>query len=106
MYHYVIVRADLPVGFAAAQICHAAGESVAGPVAEGTNAVILAVAGELALLALAAKLTAVGEPHVVIREPDAPWCGAATAIGLPPRAGRLRLLSGLPLYGKAVLPAP
>lgn len=100
-FHYVIVRADLPVGFAAAQICHAAGESVAGPVAEGTNAVILAIVDEAALLALADRLTAAGEPHVLIREPDAPWRGAATAIGLAPRVGRLKLLSSLPLYGRS-----
>lgn len=107
MTQFVIVRADLPMGFAAAQVVHATGESVEGRVVvEGTNAVVLAVAGEPKLLWLAEQLAAAGIPHVLVREPDAPWLGQATAIGLPPldrrevilRCPALRRLS---LYGCA-----
>lgn len=98
--HYVVVRADLPLGFLAAQVVHAAGESSPGKLPEGTNAVVLAVPDEAALRQLAARLTAAGAEHVLICEPDAPWSGAATAIGLAPVADRARLralLSSLPL---------
>jgi len=99
-YHYVVVRADLPVGFAMAQVCHAAGESaLGGPVPDGTNAVVLAVADEAQLLAVFARLEARRLSPFLIREPDAPYHDQATAIGLPPRVGRVRLLSALPLYG-------
>jgi len=103
--HYVVVRRDLPLGFLAAQVVHAAGESSPGNLSEGTNAVVLEVAGELELLELAGRLAAAGVSHKLIREPDPPWLGQATAIGLDPVADRapLRaLLRGLPLLGKEV----
>jgi hypothetical protein len=83
--HYVVVRRDLPLGFLAAQVVHAA--------------------GELELLELASRLSAAGVSHRLIREPDPPWLGQATAIGLEPVADRapLRaLLRGLLLLGKEV----
>lgn len=103
--HYVVVRSDLPLGFLAAQVVHAAGESSLARVPIGTNAVVLAVPDEPALLAIAARLEAAGVAHTLIREPDAPWHGAATAIGIEPVSDRstLRpLLSSLPLLGKEV----
>lgn len=102
--HYVIVRADLPIGFLAAQVVHAAGESSPGRLPEGTNAVVLAVPNEAALRAMAERLAAASVAHVVVHEPDAPWNGQMTAIGLFPvsNRGRLRpILSALPLLGKA-----
>jgi peptidyl-tRNA hydrolase len=101
--HYVIVRKDMPIGFLAAQVVHAAGESSPGNLNEGTNAVVLAVDNEQQLLQLARRLALTGVAHVVIHEPDPPWLGQATAIGLVPVADRapLRpLLSNLPLFGK------
>jgi peptidyl-tRNA hydrolase len=101
--HYVIVRADLPIGFLAAQVVHAAGESSPGRLPEGTNAVVLAVPNEAALRAMAERLAAASVAHVVVHEPDAPWNGQMTAIGLFPvsNRGRLRpMLSALPLLGK------
>lgn len=96
----MIVRADLPVGFLAAQVVHAAGESSPGNLDRGTNAVVLAVRSEAELAALARKLALAGIPHTVIDEPDPPWNGQLTAIGLVPTADRAAvkpLLSCLPL---------
>ena len=79
---------------------HAAGESIAGPVARGTHAVALAAEDERALLDVAARLTRRGIQHVLIREPEPPWHGAAMAIGLAPVPDRRevrRVLGGLPL---------
>lgn len=101
----MIVRSDLPLGFLAAQVVHAAGESAAplGKLDPGTNAVVLAVPDESTLAALGARLAAAGVWHAAIYEPDAPWLGALTAIGLAPQADRAALrplLSSLPLLGK------
>jgi peptidyl-tRNA hydrolase len=101
--HYVIVRADLPTGFLAAQVVHAAGESSPGNLDSGTNAVVLSVPDEAALLGIERRLQKEGVRHVAIREPDAPYLGALTAIGLVPLADKRRvkpILSSLPLLGK------
>ncbi len=101
-YHYIVVRRDLPPGVVAAQVVHAAGESAAGlpPLPENTHAVVLAVPDEDRLLWLAHRLTRAGIAHKLIREPDAPYNGAATALGIPPqpRENLRRLLSSLPLF--------
>jgi len=100
--HYVIVRSDLPFGFLAAQVVHAAGESSPGKLPEGTNAVVLQVPDEAALLALEQRLRRAGVAHVPIREPDAPWNGALTALGIVPvvdRAALKPMLSSLRLFG-------
>jgi peptidyl-tRNA hydrolase len=99
----VIVRSDLPLGFLAAQVVHAAGESSQGNLNHGTNAVVLAVPDEPALEAMRLRLEAAGVAHVAIHEPDAPWNGQLTAIGLRPVYDRARLrplLSSLPLLGR------
>jgi len=96
----VIVRRDLPLGFLAAQVVHAAGESSPGGLAHDTHAVVLSVDDERALREVHERLERAGIEHVLISEPDAPWCGAATAIGVSPRARReevRRQLSMLPL---------
>jgi len=96
----VIVRSDLPFGFLAAQVVHAAGESSCGNLPPNTNAVVLAVPDESALTQLAERLYHAGIPHIAIREPDPPWCGAMTAIGLKPIADRRmikKVLGRLPL---------
>lgn len=101
--HYVVVRSDLPLGFLAAQVVHAAGESSPGALDHGTNAVVLSVPDESALAAVERRLQLAGVPHVAIREPDAPWDGALCAIGLVPLADRApakRVLSALPLLGR------
>jgi hypothetical protein len=100
--HYVVVRDDLPTGFLAAQVVHAAGESSPGNLDPGTNAVVLA-ATTAELDELERRLALAGIAHVAIREPDPPWDGALCAIGLVPVADRAvvrRLLSSLPLLGR------
>jgi peptidyl-tRNA hydrolase len=84
--HHCIVRADLPRGTMAAQLVHAAGESVREALPSGVFAVVLAVDDEAALLRVHARLHDLGVPHCLVREPDAPWCGAAMAIGVVPIA--------------------
>jgi hypothetical protein len=82
--HYCIVRADLPRGTMAAQLVHAAGESVREALPTGVFAVVLAVPDESALLRAHARLCDLGVAHRLVREPDAPWLGAAMAIGVVP----------------------
>ena len=84
--HYVVVREDLPKGVLAAHVAHAAGES--GPAPPGSIAVVLGVPGETELLAIAARLTASGVPHVLITENAGPFDGQATAIGVHPTHDR------------------
>jgi hypothetical protein len=81
-YHYVICRADLPLGTLCAQIVHAAGES--GPASPGTHAVVLSVPNEAALELVEERLRTAKVRHVAIREPDSPWSGAIMAIGISP----------------------
>ena len=84
--HYVVVREDLPTGVLAAHVAHAAGES--GPAPPGSIAVVLGVANEAELLAIAERLTARGVPHVLIREDAGTYAGQATAIGIHPTHDR------------------
>lgn len=83
----------------AAQVVHAADESSPGRLDHGLNAVVLAVPDESALSALADRLARAGVVHRCVTEPDAPYLGALTAIGLRPceRKEVQRLLSSLPL---------
>jgi hypothetical protein len=98
----VIVRDDAPAGVQAAMIVHAAGHSAqlpgASPAAPPAVAVaLLAPVGEL--IALSRALADHDLPHVLVREPDEPWCNAPMAIGVVPtqRARVRRLLAHLPL---------
>lgn len=99
LYHYIIVRSDLPLGALAAQITHAAGESVIEPVPSGTHAVVLAVPNQAKLLALERKLIDLNIPHAAIREPDEPWNNELMTIGLKPTHKHLvkKVLSNLSL---------
>lgn len=102
LHHYVIARADLPLGVLAAQIVHAAGES-SGEVPSGTHAVCLAVPDEDSLERLCERLLRYDIPFVAIREPDAPWNGALMTVGIPPmvRTTNLRrAVSRLSLLGE------
>ena len=100
MTHYVIIRRDLPIGFAAAQIVHASGETSPGDLDSGTFAVVLAAEDESHLIQIANALRDEVIPFKLIREPDAPYLGAATAIGLWPTRNRKsvrKVLGRLPL---------
>ena len=74
----------MPRGVAAAQIIHAAGESSPGSLPEHTFAVALSVDNEQQLVKLSHDLRIAGVKHTLVREPDAPWCGAAMTIGVVP----------------------
>jgi peptidyl-tRNA hydrolase len=93
------VRIDLQLGDLAAQLVHAAGETSPGNLPDDTRAVVLAVEGEDELVALSARLERAGVRHKLIREPDAPFNGAATALGIVPcpRRPLRRFLSRYPL---------
>lgn len=84
-----------------AQTTHAAGESarLAAELPSDTHAVVVTVPDEAALLELGLRLASAGIAHVIVREPDSPFFGAATAIGICPqnRQPLRRILSGLPL---------
>ena len=86
---------------------HAAGHSaqLRGAASAAPPAVAVALLASVdELLALAGTLVALDIPHVLVREPDAPWCNAPMAIGVVPmpRARVRRLLAHLPLVrGKA-----
>jgi len=87
----------------AAQIVHASGESIKGPLPPHTNAVVLSVKNQAELLVIATKLQLAGIPHILIREVDPPYDGHATAIGIVPLSDRRevkKIVSGLPLLGK------
>ena len=84
--HFIVVREDLPNGFLAAHVAHAAGES--GPAPPGSIAVVLGVPNEAELLAIDARLTTRGVAHVLIRENDGIYDGQATAIGVHPTHDR------------------
>jgi peptidyl-tRNA hydrolase len=102
LYHYVIVRKDLPFGVALAQVVHASGESAQEvKVPPNTHAVVLAVPDETALLAVEKRLQEASVDGVTsIREPDEPYLGQLMTIGIKPQPrGKIRkLLSNLPLY--------
>ena len=100
LYHYVIIRSDLPYGVQLAQTIHAAGESCDGPLPSGTYAIALSVPNEEALLNLADRLWDGEVPHKVIVETDGKFSGQAMTIGLFPTYERdiiKKFTSSLPL---------
>jgi hypothetical protein len=78
LYHYCVVRDDLPRGVLAAQLIHAAGESGGGG-QPGMHAVALAVGGEAELRLVEDRLRFLEIAHRAIREPDPPWNGQLMA---------------------------
>lgn len=100
LYHYVIVRGDLPHGVQVAQTIHAAGESCEGPLPSGTHAIALSAHSEDHLEDIAMRLWEAEIPHTVIRESDPPYNGQLMAVGIWPTddRGRIRkVTSDLPL---------
>lgn len=91
LYHYVIVRSDLPHGVQVAQTIHAAGESCEGPLPSGTIAIALSAKNESQLEDIAGRLWEAEIPHTVITEPDAPYNGQAMSIGIWPSHDRDRI---------------
>ena len=90
----------MPLGNLAAQLTHAAGESSPGNLPPNTHVVVLAAPNEGKLLRAHRRLSDRDIPHVLIREPDAPFNGEATAIGVYPIKDRRpvrRAFAGLKL---------
>ena len=90
LYHYIIVRRDLPLGTLAAQLTHAAGESAAIYERciwkfDGATAVVLEVRDEAKLLDVMYLLRDNGIQHVRINEDSPPYDGALMAIGVVPQ---------------------
>jgi hypothetical protein len=101
LHHYVIVRADIPVGLRAAQIIHAAGESalLADEIPPGTHAVALTADSEAALAEVGRALDSENIPHTKVFEDTAPFHGQLMGIGVAPlpRTSNLkRVLGRLP----------
>ncbi len=85
-YQYVVVRKANAAGITACQAIHAATESMrTAPAPPDTHVVLLEAKDGDELVALSEKLTAAGVHHVLIREPDPPYNGAATAVGVEPQ---------------------
>jgi CTP:molybdopterin cytidylyltransferase MocA len=96
LIHYVIVRADLPIGMQVAQIVHAAGESTPIRVPVGTHSVALHARDEPHLREVAQRLLRAQIDHHIVLESD----GHAMAIGIAPTTDRARVrkvVSSLPL---------
>lgn len=89
MTHYCVTRADIPFGVQAAQLIHAAGQSVESKVPDGTYAIALHVQNEVELRKLSAKLTGAAIDHALIIEVDKPYTGQAMAIGIKPMDRKL-----------------
>ena len=90
------------MGDIGAQIAHASGESAwlfGASLPKNTFAVILQTPGEEGLLKLEQKLAKHGIEFCTIREPDEPFLGQMTAIGVKPmlRSEIGKLLANYPL---------
>lgn len=93
LFQYILIRMDLPSGVKLAQTAHAAGEAFhhysrdndgdLNPTT-GTTVIVLGVDNEEMLSAYAALLDVEQVPHVLFREPDAPYNGAPMALGTHP----------------------
>jgi hypothetical protein len=92
-YQYIVVKDSNQRGVLACQAAHAAAESILLPHAVDYDP------GEIQVCVLVAKssdeLEALGEaliaariPRVVIHEPDPPYNGVATAVGIAPTRDR------------------
>lgn len=100
MYHYVIVRKDIPIGAQLAQTVHAAGESALFKVPPDTHAIVLAAKSEEQLREIESKLLENSIPHRSIIEIDPPYENQLMAIGLIPSrktSSIKKVLSQLPL---------
>lgn len=90
---YVLVRKDLPVYVQMVQVGHACGESiVTAPIDRRTVIRLLHVENETELLEYRDKLIFKGHAVCVVREPDAPYNGAAMSLATPPMTERINAI--------------
>jgi len=99
---YIVTRADLAPGARCAQACHtlrafvdAHAEIDRAWFGASNNLVVLEAPNEAALVALAARASALGVATATFREPD--YGDAVTGVALGPCEGSRRLVSSLPL---------
>lgn len=102
LYHYVIVRKDLPLGDQLAQAVHAAGESSDPKPEPGCTAVVLHAVDETHLRIIQSRLDKHGLKYHCIVEcaDDVDYPSQLMAIGLSPTVDRAKIkraLSSLPL---------
>lgn len=87
-YQYVILHRSCAnlFGIGVCQAIHAATECIRTvPVSDQTHVVALVAEKSEDLVLLAERLREAGIHHVLIREPDPPYNGAATAVGIEPQ---------------------
>lgn len=87
-YQYIVLHQSLKnhVGALACQAAHAAGESCFdGPAPGDTHVCALVAETSADLVLLSLVLVEAGIKHVLINEPDEPYNGAATAVGIAPQ---------------------
>ena len=92
------MRSDLPRGFQAAQVAHAAGSFGLHP--PETHVVVLSVPDERTLRDLSKRLDVAGVDHKLVVECDVPFDGQATCIGcglVYDRRPVRKVVSNLPL---------
>ena len=92
----------MPVGHQLAQLVHAAGLSVTEKLDPTTHAVVLHCCDQTQLTAIYRDLKEAHVDAVLVCEPDAPYLGAPTAIGIRPgpRKPLRGILGRLPLAFK------
>lgn len=86
-YQYIVLHKSCKnsPGIAACQAAHAATECIQSlPVSDQTHVCVLEAETSIELETLGKVLHNEGIPHVVIREPDEPYRGAAVAVGVAP----------------------
>lgn len=89
VFQYVVLHSSCRghAGVAAAQAIHAATESLQGlPIPARTNACVLMMETSDGLVKLSKRLSEKRIHHALICEPDPPYNGAATALGVAPMA--------------------
>lgn len=90
-YQYIVLHQSCRnhPGVLACQAAHAAGESIRmAPVSDQTRVVALVAEKSEDLERLHEQLSAAGIHHVIVHEPDEPYFGAATAVGIEPMVDR------------------
>jgi hypothetical protein len=102
LFHYVVVRKDIPPGAQLAQSVHAAGESATPRPEPGTTAVVLHAADEIHLSFIRARLDKAELEYYCVfeSEDDKHFPGQLMSIGLAPTTDRdavRKVLSSLPL---------
>lgn len=95
-YQYIVVKDTNQRGVLACQAAHAAGESMVLAHPNGydpsrIHVVLLVAKSSQELEDLGTTLQCESIPHIVIREPDAPYNGVATAVGISPTTDRERV---------------